>query len=684
MRHRLLSLCVTAASLLLAAAARPGVDAGSATPPSGRQASRPPMVAAAPVPALPTADSVAISDSLSLYYVGYRIGREQYTLRSDAGGLHWSADFDYHDRGRRTHLAGDAQLAGDFTPAHMQLRRLGDTTATVTTQVDIDGRDATVTTRGQTNHVALPNTAFALAGTSPTSQHLLLVRYWLAHGRPASLAVVPGGPTNEVNITWRGRDTLALAGKRFVLERYMVNGVVWGRESVWLDAAGRLAFFSTAGGGGLSLEAVRIELEPLYPQLFALSVKDRLADLASITGGIRPVASGTVALTGGTLIDGTARGAIQNATVVVAGGRIVAAGPASEVTIPRGAQRFDATGKTIAPGLWDMHSHLMQIEWMPVYLAAGVTTVRDMGNEIDFIVPLRAAVNAGKGLGPHILLAGLINGGGPNAFGAVNATTPDEGRAAVRRYHDLGFQQMKLYSVLKPDVVGAIIREAHRLNMTVTGHIPTSLTLLAAVDSGMDHIAHLPIRGEADSDSVRHIIAELKAHGTVVDPTASWGELGSHSAAEPVVHLQPGFVHLPPVLAQRIGAMGSATIDTATAHARMARTLHIIRALYQAGVPVVAGTNEGIPGYSVYREVQLYAAAGMTPLDALRAASAVPARAMRLDREVGTLEPGKRADLIVLDGNPLSDIANIGSVQFVMKSGSLYRSAELWSAAGFH
>jgi imidazolonepropionase-like amidohydrolase len=325
----------------------------------------------------------------------------------------------------------------------------------------------------------------------------------------------------------------------------------------------------------------------------------------------------------------------------------------------------------------------MQMEWAPVYLAAGVTTVRDMGNVNDFIVPFRATVDSGLALGPRMLLAGLIDGGGPDAFGAENAATPDEGRAVVRRYHALGFEQVKLYSLLRPDVVSAIAAEAHRLGMTVTGHVPASLSLQAAVDSGMDQVAHLPIRGDAASDSVRRQIAHLRAKGTVVDPTVSWGELLQHSTAEPVAAFQPGVARLPPVLAQRIAAMGVAGIDTGTAHARLARTLGVIRALHEAGVPVVAGTDEGVPGFSVYREIELYAAAGMTPMEALRAATAVGAKAMGIADRVGTLERGKLADLVVIDGDPLARISDVRRVELVMKGGVLYRSADVWRAIGF-
>ncbi|HEV8363897.1 MAG TPA: amidohydrolase family protein [Gemmatimonadaceae bacterium] len=631
-----------------------------------------------PAPAISTTE-----DTLRLYYLGYPIGWERYSLKAAPSGMQLDADFDYVDRGRRTHIQGTLQLGEGYTPRYLQVVRLTDTSRTVETQVDIYGQRATVLRAGKSLLVELPKVAFAISPYTPVSQHLAMLRYWMAQGSPARIAVVPGGPTNLVGIERRGADTLSQGAQRLVLTRYAIDGVVWGIEYVWLDDTGRLAAFTTAGGGGLSLEAIRKDLDPLYPKLMEVAAHAAMDDLAAISRSVRPIAEGTVALIGATLVDGTGRVAVPNATVVVVNGLVAAAGPSAGTPVPTGARRIDVRGKTIVPGLWDMHTHLNQLEWAPVYMAAGVTTVRDMGNEISFILALRGAVDSGRALGPRMLLAGLVDGGGPNAFGAVNATTPEEGRELVRHYHKLGFQQMKLYSLLRPDVVAAICREAHALGMTVTGHVPTALTLLAAVDSGMDQIAHLPVRGDPQSDSVRRVIAELKRHGTVIDPTASWGELLGHSTAEPVTNLQPVLHLLPPVLAQRIAAMGAPNVDTATAHARLARTLAIIRALHEAGISIVPGTDEGVPGFSLYRELELYVKAGMTPMEAIRSATAMSARAMQLDQQVGTLEAGKLADLLVLDANPLEDISNIRRVRLVMKGGSLYDSAALWRAAGF-
>jgi imidazolonepropionase-like amidohydrolase len=640
-------------------------------------------IAGAPRPARHGGPADIPADTLRLYYVGHPVGYERYSLTFTNDGYQLTDDFDYVDRGRRTHLSATTILGRDFVPRSLAITRLTDTSATVETRIRLDGAWADVVARGETTRVAIPPLTYPIAAHTPFAQQLGLVRYWLASAQPPTLAVVPGDPTNEVRVDWRGRDTLMVGSTRHVLERYSVEGVVWGTHSIWLDANQRLAAITTASGGGLSFDAVRLELDSLLPELQARAARDRMTDLTELSARVTPVAAGSVALVGATVIDGTGAAPLADATVLVRNGQIVRVGKRGRVTIPPAARTIDVRGKTIIPGLWDMHAHLMQADWGPVYIAAGVTTARDMGNVLPFILPFRETVHAGRGIGPRMLLAGLIDGGGPNAFGAINATTPQEGRTVVRRYHDLGFEQVKLYSLLKPDVVAAISREAHRLGMTVTGHVPTALTLRAAIDSGMDHIAHLPVRGIASSDSVAATIAFLKVHGTVIDPTASWGELLQHSTAEPVANFQPVVDRLPPVLRQRIVRMGVASVDTATAHARLANTLAILRRLHEAGVPIVAGTDEGVPGWSVHREVELYVKAGIPPMDALRMATAIPAKAMGLDGSIGTLRPGMRADLVVLDSNPLDDIANLRRVQLVMSRGRLYRSAEVWRAAGF-
>lgn len=622
------------------------------------------------------------ADSLRIYYVGKPVGWERYDVSTRADTTLLTADFSYVDRGRRIHLQSTLAAGVDYTPWRFEVARVTDTARVVLARVDLNARRFIVTQQGQVAMLGVPRFAFTLSPFTPTSQHLALIRYWRDHGRPDSIDIVPGRPSLRVAVRESGSDTVRSGGRVTTFTRYTIDGETWGREYVWLDASDHLAMFAAADGG-LSTKAIRAELMPAAPRMLQIASDAAIHDLVAMSAQAARLASGPMALVGATLVDATGRPAVENSIIVVRNGRIEAAGPAGSTRVPRDAKRIDVRGKTIVPGLWDMHSHLHQIEWLSVYLAAGVTTVRDMGNELPFVTALRDASASGRAVGPRILLAGLIDGPGPNAFGAMSAATPAEGRAIVRQYHALGFQQMKLYDLLPADVVGAVCAEAHKLGMTVTGHIPRSVTLLAAVDSGMDHVAHLPIRGDPQSDSVHRMIEHLRARGTVVDPTASWGEIGGHSKAEPLESFQPVTAHLPAAFIQSRADAWGQNVDTTTAHARLARTLTIIGELHAAGVPIVAGTDEGVPGFSVYREMELYARAGMSPMDALRSATALPAKAMRMDAEVGTLEPGKRADLVVLDANPLENISNIRQVHWVMARGTLYDPASLWRVGGF-
>jgi imidazolonepropionase-like amidohydrolase len=219
--------------------------------------------------------------------------------------------------------------------------------------------------------------------------------------------------------------------------------------------------------------------------------------------------------------------------------------------------------------------------------------------------------------------------------------------------------------------------------MTVTGHVPNGMTIEQAVSAGMDQIAHLAIRGEAGTPEVNKTIAFLKEFKTVMDPTQSWGELLGHAAGSPIDAFQPGVTKIPPPLNRLFSNAGSANTDPAGARARVERGLRIVGALKAAGVPVVAGTDEGIPGHSVHREIELYVEAGFSPMEALQAATIVSARAMKVDGELGTIEKGKRADMVVLDANPLDRIQNIRTIRWTITGGRVLDAAALWKSVRF-
>jgi imidazolonepropionase-like amidohydrolase len=517
------------------------------------------------------------------------------------------------------------------------------------------------------------------------------------------MATLPGG---SVKVEHRGYDTIAVGGKGVALRRFTVEGLIWGRETLWFDPDLNLVAAVSTDAEFDHFEAVRERYEGSLGVFVGRAGADGMAALAELSHGISGSRSTTIALVGGTLIDGTGSASVTDASIVIENGRIIAAGPRSNVRIPATAAIVDTRGKTILPGLWDMHAHFEQVEWGPIYLAAGVTTVRDCGNEFEFITSVRDAITNGRGLGPRILAAGIVDGSGPYALGVARVDTPEQAREWTRKYHQAGFQQIKIYSSVKLENLKAVTDEAHRLGMTVTGHVPDGLNAYQAIEAGQDQINHfsyvmdllvppmppgskkmdrLAAAAGIDTNSaeLHKAIEFFKKHGTVIDPTMVLTELSTATTAKPPASFEPGVTKVAPELAAQLVEVDSPSAYTELMEKVLRKELSIIGILHRAGVTIVAGTDQSVPGHSLHRELELYVRAGFTPLEALQAATIVPARVMGMEKELGTIEKGKRADLIIVNGNPLENIHNIRNVEYVITNGSMYNSSELWRSAGF-
>ena len=622
----------------------------------------------------PPSESATIVVSL----IDRQVGLETYSIRADGGGSVFTSELDVTERGGRLHVSSSLRVGADLTPIEFDVKGKSYRFVNVDAAVKVAGGMATVTSLGETKTFEAPRRFFTAQSYAPLSARALLIRYWERNGKPGTLAVMPGEPTREVRITLAGTDTVAAGGRQVALRRFTVDGIVWGTETVWLDENDRFAAI-VSRVHILPLEAIREDLKESLPALQKSSIADRIRDLTRMYRTPAPVAQGAFALSGARLIDGTGKPPIDDAVIVVRDGRIVAAGPRGSTSVPRGVRVLDVKGQTIAPGLWDMHAHAAQIEWLPAYLAAGVTTIRDMGGETPFLTAISGHEEVLK---PRFLLAGLVDGDGPGGFGATIAASPAQGRDVVDHFQKLGFQQMKLYSLLQPDVVSAITARAHELGMTVTGHVPTSLGLAKAVEAGMDQVAHLPISGDPQSPQTRATIELLAKKKVVIDPTLPWTELLGHAPETALESFEPGFAHAPPALLANYRSVKNDT-DAATAKRRLRDAQAMVKALFDAGVPIVAGTDGALPGYSLLRSLELYVEAGMTPMQAIESATRVPAESRGIAREVGTIEAGKRADMIVLSANPLDQIANIRRLRWVVTGGRVLDPSKLWAAAGF-
>ena len=657
-------------------------------------------------------DPVIESGRFHIYELNQVQGEETYEVRRNnaARSLLVTAELNLPFRGeeQKPRLNATLRAKADLTPESFQLKGVKPSEVPVDISIKIEQKTAVVTDTNpspqqgsSTRQLSVPENFFAYGGYAPVTMEMMLVRYWLTHGRPTPLPLLPAG---EAFIEHRGRDSVMVQGKPVVIDRYHLGGSKWsggwGRQTLWLDSQERLVAAVNLGTDlETNLSAIRDGYESNLSFFLKRAVEDGIDRLTTIANRLSPPNTNPLVLLGGTLIDGTGRPPVSNSTVVIQGDRIIAAGARSEIAIPAGARIVDVSGKYILPGLWDMHSHLYQVELGPAYLAAGITTARDVGNDIEFGTSLRDAAKQGRGLGPRLLLAGYIEGKNDFHSFDVQAGTPAEARAAVQHYKNAGFDQIKIRDHVKPDILKVITDEAHRLGMTVVGHVPEGMNALQAVEAGMDQISHLnfvmtgffpkeprnDIQDSIDLNSPdsKNALRVFKEHSTVVDPTIAVLELMIRPKNMPIESFEPGLAKVAPELIEQIEKKGAPAEQAQIIRQVMDTMLRTLGALHRAGVPIVAGTDVGVPGHTLHRELELYVKAGMTPMEAIQAATLIPARVMKIENEVGTLEPGKRADLLILAKNPLEDISNIRTTMFVVSQGRLFDCAELNKVVGF-
>ncbi|MGH9713407.1 MAG: amidohydrolase family protein [Candidatus Acidiferrales bacterium] len=649
------------------------------------------------------APAVVEQGKFRLHKMEQPIGEEKYEITRDGQSLVVKMQFKFTDRGTAVPLAATLRAATDLTPEQFEIKGRTSRQSEIDEAVEVSAEKARIRNREKWTEATRPKQFFTIAGYAPATMQMLMVRYWAAHGSPAEFETLPSG---RVKIEPRGQDTIKIEGKEETLDRYTIEGLIWGRETLWFDSNRNLIAAVTADAEFDHFEAIREGYESALGTFVGRAGADGMAALAEISKGISGSRAETLAIMGGTLIDGTGSDPLPDSAVVIEKGRILAAGPRAKVKIPHGATKIDARGKSILPGLWDMHAHFEQVEWGPIYLAAGATTVRDCGNEFEFLVAVRDAIQNGRGLGPRLLLAGVVDGSGPLSMGIEAVDTPEEAKAWVNRYHDAGFQQIKIYSSVKLEETRMIAEEGHRLGMTVTGHVPEGLDAYQTIEAGQDQINHIQyvaniMRPALPADATRmdrlsananvnlespeakRALAFLVEHGTVVDPTLAVSEFFTATSAKPPASFEPGVNKVAPELAEQLSASGPPSPLTDMFEKVFEKDVAIVGALHRAGVPIVAGTDQTVPGHSLYREIELYEQAGFTPMEAIQAATIVPARAMGLETELGTVESGKRADLIIVNGNPLESIHNIRKVEFVITNGIMYNCAELWRSVGF-
>jgi imidazolonepropionase-like amidohydrolase len=428
-----------------------------------------------------------------------------------------------------------------------------------------------------------------------------------------------------------------------------------------------------------------------------------------------------------TVIDCTGAKPKSDQTVVIAGSHIAAIGKSGRVKAPADAQVVDATGKYLIPGLWDMHVHGTSVpHFAELFIANGVTGVRNMFTPIPSIKPVRDAIREGRRIGPRIVAAGrIVDGPKPVWSGSIAVHDAAEGREAVRTVQREGSDFVKVYSLLPRDAYFAIADEAKKQGLPFAGHVPESVSAVEASDAGQKSIEHLTgvlvacsdqeaqlrkmmmeaigIQDAAASRLARER-AEVKALETYSDRKArrlfdrfkknhTWQcptltVLRSMALLnDPEFRMDPRLKYLPSEIQGRWNPENDFRLKARTpqdwnnARKSYERKLQIVGEMRRAGVALLAGTDTlnpyCFPGFSLHDELALMVRAGLTPMEALQAATRNAARFLGREKELGTVQNGKLADLVLLDADPLEDIHNTAKISAVVANGRLLDRASL-------
>jgi len=439
---------------------------------------------------------------------------------------------------------------------------------------------------------------------------------------------------------------------------------------------------------------------PSLPLLFLF-----LAACASDESGLP-----TLALVGGSVIDGTGAPP-REATVLIRGDRIEAVG--TEVQVPRSAEVVDIQGMTVIPGLMDLHGHMYglgrnQFEaYTALFLAGGVTTVFSPGDfDPEGMTELRDRIMRGETVGPTVLTAGPYFDHDPSMVGWIRGVgSVEEALAKFEAWKDR-IDAVKVYTNITEGELGALAGAAHANGLKMTGHLGGQVTTLRAIELGIDGLEHglfavaevtdagqedplaeqycalaaVDLDGQVVENLVRAIVEEgvwvtptivtlQSIHPDFQPPTEAWLDYLSPELGEWMAQM-PAY----------LDAEGPACLDEA-----LSRQLEFVRRIHEAGGLVVTGTDpvspKVVPGYGLHAELANLVKAGFTPLEAITAATRDGAVALGLTGEVGTVEAGKRADLVVVQGDPSSDITTIGNTVWVYRAGVRYDPAALREAA---
>jgi imidazolonepropionase-like amidohydrolase len=655
------------------------------------------------VPALP-ADIPSTAERYSFLMTGNPAGQQAVWTASD-GTLH--IFFQFNDRGRGPKTTSVLKLDANGLPISEVITGNDYLKSPVTENYSLEAGTARWKNDDEQGEKKISGPAFYSPLNGGPAEIALLAHAALQNGGKTNGRKIALLPEGEARVQRMTELDIEASGHKKHVALYAVTGLDFSPTYFWAEASDK--FFASVDDWGTVIPE---GWESSTPTLLAAQNKvkeSRAADLAAKLAH-HPIPN-AIMFIHSNLFDAETGKIIPDRTIVIRGNRIfnVGGGPASVGSGPP-PQVIDATGKTLLPGLWDMHAHVGDNDGL-LNLAGGVTTVRDLANDTDSLLARRQRIADGKEIGTRIVLAGIIDGRGPfQGPTKVLVSTEAEARAAVDNYKRLGYVQIKIYSSVKPELVPAIIDEAHKNGLRVSGHIPAEMTAAECVELGYDEIQHVnflilnffpevkntnttprltepAMRGAAldlTSPQVQSFIKLLQDHHTKLDLTLSvFEDMYLNRAGQIPRGFQPIANRLPPQVRRGLlttGLTPPAGMDD-TYRKSFAKMMDLAGLLYRSGIPIEAGTDS-MAGFALHRELELDVQAGIPASQVLQNATLNAARIMNLDKDLGSISPGKLADVTLVDGNPAANISDIRKTVLVVKDGVLYNSAELYAELG--
>jgi imidazolonepropionase-like amidohydrolase len=606
--------------------------------------------------------------------------------------------YEYNDRGRGPKIAAHYVVRADGFPSGTDITGNDYLKAPVNEHFFIENGVAHWKSTSENGQATVPG--FYISSNGSAAEIALLVAALLkAKGAPVKLL-----PAGEARLERLTDVTVEDQGRKLHVTEFGITGLSFEPQTISLDDDQR--FF---GAPGKWFATMREGWEDTNDRLYAL---DRAAEDARNARLARELAQHLdhpLALEHVRVFDSERAAMREDQTVVINKERVTMVGPSASVSVPKDAQRMDGTGETLLPGLFDMHVHAAALDGL-LNIASGVTSVRDMGNDIDELKHLQDQWDSGAAIGPRMWKSGFIDGHGPfQAPAGLYADTVEEAQSAVKRYADLGYVQIKVYSSLKPELFPGIVKTAHARGLRVSGHIPNGMIASQFVEEGADEIQHInfiflnflaskvkdtrtPERFTAvganaakldlDSKEVNDFIGLLQRHHTTVDVTLATFEgmfTGRPGKVSPDV--APVLDRLPAQV-QRGAYTGGLAVTEQTDQLykdSYAAMLRMTKRLYDAGIPILAGTDT-TAGLMLHRELELEVKAGIPPAKALQIATLNAARLLKQEKDLGSIAPGKLADFVLVEGNPAEHISDIRRCRLVAKNGVLYKSADVYRA----